>query len=195
MTKNSSFYSREESKGIVFRWFSMFHPAEKMVSFYPFCKDDCEYVRSFLFFILLTTFQSHCSVQIINNFNSCFQVLGHTRTHLHTARYIAFAFRLCLWSWVKLQKITRVKLRPYAINYVTFDSELSLIWCGKRDFISLPTKTRYCGLYRFPCECCIVYTLWKQKDLVRAEEGLQLTRTETSVRIPDSHNPCALEWG
>ena len=166
-----------------------------MVYIYPFSKDKREYVRSFFYFgnnvFWIITLQSHCSVQIINNCNRCFQVSGHTRTHLHTARYIALAYGL---GW-KLQKIyTRVKRRPYAVNFVTFDSELCLIWCGKRDFISLPRKTRYCGLYRIPCKCCKVYTLGKQKDL-RAEEDMRLTRTETSARIPDSHNPCALEWG
>ena len=99
----------------------------------------------------ITTFQSHCSVQLINNCNRCFQLFGHTRTHLHTARCIAFAFRLCLCLGWKLQKITRVKRRPYAVNFVTFDSELCLIWCGKRGFISLPRKTRYCGLYGIQC--------------------------------------------
>ena len=160
MTKNDSFCAREESERIVFSGFSMFLPAEKMVYIYPFSKDKREYARWFFYFgnnvFWITTLQSHCSVQIINNCNRCFQLFGHTRTHLHTARYIAFAFRLCLCLEWKLQKITRVKRRPYAVNFVTFDSELCLIWCGKRDFISLPRKTRYCGLYRIPCKCCKV---------------------------------------
>ena len=152
MTENNSFCAREESEWIVFSGFSMFLPAEKMVYIYPFSKDKREYVRSFFYFgnnvFWITTLQSHCSVQIINNCNRCFQVSGHSRTHLHTARYIALAYGL---GW-KLQKIyTRVKRRPYAVNFVTFDSELCLICCGKRDFISLPRKTRYCGLYGIQC--------------------------------------------
>lgn len=55
MTKNDSFYAREESKRIVFSGFSMFLPAEKMVYIYPFSKDKREYVRWF-FFVLVTTF-------------------------------------------------------------------------------------------------------------------------------------------
>ena len=97
----------------------------------------------------ITTLQSHCSVQIINNCNRCFQLFGHTRTHLHTARYIAFVYRLCLWSWVKTPvHVLNAALTP---SIVTFDSELCLIWCGKRGFISLPRKTRYCGLYGIQC--------------------------------------------
>ena len=55
MTKNNSFYEREESKRIVFSGFSMLLPARKMVYIYPFSKDKLEYLRSF-FFILVTTF-------------------------------------------------------------------------------------------------------------------------------------------
>ena len=153
-------------------------------------------VRFFFYFgnnvFWIRTLQSHCSVQIINNCNRCFQLFGHTRTHLHTARYIAFAFRLCPRSWVKTPvHVLKAALTPSIMLHLTLS--LCLISCGKRDFISLPRKTRYCGLYRIPCKCCKVYTLGKQKDL-RAEEDMRL-RTETSARIPDSHNPCALEWG
>ena len=153
MTKNDSFYAREESERTVFSEFSMFLPAEKMVYIYPFSKDKRKYLRSFFYFgnnvFWITTLQSHCSVQIINNCNRCFQLFGHTRTHLHTARCIAFAFRLCPWCWVKTPvHVLNATLTP---SIVTFDSELCLIWCGKRGFISLPRKTRYCGLYGIQC--------------------------------------------
>ena len=50
MTKNDSFYAREESERTVFREYSMFLPAEKMVYIYPFSKDKRGYVRSFFSF-------------------------------------------------------------------------------------------------------------------------------------------------
>ena len=57
MTKDDSFYAREESERTVFSEFSTFFPAEKMVNIYAFSKDKREYVRSvFFFFILVTTF-------------------------------------------------------------------------------------------------------------------------------------------
>ena len=110
-------------------------------------------VRFFFYFgnnvFWIRTLQSHCSVQIINNCNRCFQLFGHTRTHLHTARYIAFAFRLCPRSWVKTPvHVLKAALTPSIMLHLTLS--LCLISCGKRDFISLPRKTRYCGLYRIP---------------------------------------------
>ena len=129
MTKNNSFYSREESKRIVFSGFSMFLQAEKMVYIYPCSKDKREYVRSFFFFILVTTFfwittlQSHCSVQIINNCNRCSTLVLTCSPH-HIS-HLSFVFAHGL-GW-KLQKITHVEPRPYPVNYVTFDSKLCLI--------------------------------------------------------------------
>ena len=70
-------------------------------------------------------------------------------------------YRLCLSSLPMVLGENSRKLHvlnaALTPSIVTFDSELCLIWCGKRGFISLPRKTRYCGycgLYGIQCCKC-----------------------------------------
>ena len=63
-------------------------------------------------------------------------------------------------------------------SIVTFDSELCLIWCGKRGFISLPRKTRYCGLYGIQCMRML------QSQYIGGNKG------STRWRRPTTHHSC-----